>query len=59
MITFFLANDMVVPGSIHSNIAFGRKPGGVTADDEGIDTARHFAINVAPLVKKLHGGAGA
>ena len=59
MITFFLANDMVVPGSIHPNVAFGRKPGEVTADEEGMDTARHFAANVARLVKKLHGGAKA
>jgi hypothetical protein len=33
--------------------------GEVTADNEGMDTARHFAANVADLVKKLHGGAEA
>jgi multimeric flavodoxin WrbA len=59
MMMFFLANDMVVPGSIHPNVAFGRKPGEVAADEEGMDTARHFAANVARLVKKLHGEAEA
>jgi len=29
--------------SKYSNIAFGRKPGHVTADTEGMDTVRHFA----------------
>jgi hypothetical protein len=56
MMMFFLANDMVVPGSIHPNVAFGRKPGEVAADEEGMDTTRHFAANVARLVEKLHGG---
>ena len=59
MMMFFLANDMIVPGSNHPNVAFGRKPGEVTADEEGMDTASHFAANVARLVKKLHGGVNA
>ena len=36
-------------------MAFGRFPGEVWQDKEGIETARHFALNVAKLVKKLHG----
>jgi multimeric flavodoxin WrbA len=59
MMMFFLANDMVVPGSLHPNVAFGREPGEVAADEEGMDTARHFAANVARLVEKLHGEAEA
>jgi hypothetical protein len=36
-------------------MVFGRLPGEVWQDKEGIETARHFAVNVANLVKKLHG----
>ena len=59
MLMFFLINDMIVPGSTYWNMAFGRLPGEVWQDKEGIETARHFALNVAKLVKKLHGGNGA
>jgi len=55
MLMFFLINDMIVPGSTYWNMAFGRFPGEVWQDKEGIETARHFALNVAKLVKKLHG----
>lgn len=54
MLMFFLINDMIVPGSTYWNMAFGRLPGAVWEDQEGIDTIRHFASNVAKLVKKLH-----
>ena len=59
MLMFFLINDMIVPGSSYWNMAFGRLPGEVWQDKEGIETARHFAMNVAKLVKKLHSGAAA
>jgi multimeric flavodoxin WrbA len=55
MLMFFLINDMIVPGSTYWNMAFGRLPGEVWQDKEGVQTARHFALNVANLVKKLHG----
>ena len=55
MLMFFLINDMIVPGSTYWNMAFGWHPGEVWQDKEGIETARHFAVNVAKLVKKLHG----
>jgi len=55
MLMFFLINDMIVPGSTYWNMAFGRLPGEVWQDKEGIETARHFALNVAKLVKRLHG----
>jgi multimeric flavodoxin WrbA len=54
MLMFFLINDMIVPGSTYWNMVFGRLPGEVWKDQEGIDTIRHFAANVANLVKKLH-----
>jgi multimeric flavodoxin WrbA len=59
MLMFFLINDMIVPGSTYWNMAFGRLPGEVWQDKEGIETARHFAVNVANLVKKLHGDKAA
>jgi len=52
---FFLINDMVVPGSSYWNMVFGRTPGEALNDAEGMQTVRHFAANVAELVKKLHG----
>jgi multimeric flavodoxin WrbA len=55
MLMFFLINDMIVPGSTYWNMVFGRLPGEVWQDKVGIETARHFAANVAKLVKKLHG----
>lgn len=52
---FFLINDMVIPGSSYWNMVFGRTPGEALNDEEGLQTIRHFAANVAELVKKLHG----
>jgi multimeric flavodoxin WrbA len=54
MLMFFLINDMIVPGSTYWNMVFGRLPGEVWQDKEGIETIRHFAANVANLVKKLY-----
>jgi len=56
MLMFFLINDMIVPGSTYWNMVFGRLPGEVWQDKEGIETIRHFAANVANLIKKLYGG---
>ena len=58
MLMFFLINDMIVPGSTYWNMVFGRLPGEVWKDHEGIDTIRHFAANVARLVKKLYPATG-
>ena len=58
MLMFFLINDMIVPGSTYWNMVFGRLPGEVWKDQEGIDTIRHFAANVAKLVKKLYPPTG-
>jgi multimeric flavodoxin WrbA len=54
MLMFFLINDMIVPGSSYWNMVFGRLPGEALNDEEGMATIRHFAANVAGLVKKLH-----
>ena len=59
MLMFFLMNDMIVPGSTYWNMVFGRLPGEVWKDQEGIDTVRHFAANVANLVKRLNPSASA
>ena len=53
MLMFFLINDMIVPGSTYWNVAFGRAPGEVADDLEGVETIRHFARNVADLLHKL------
>ena len=53
MLMFYLINDMIVVGSTYWNMVFGRDPGEVWKDDEGIATIRIFAENVAALVKKL------
>lgn len=54
MLMFFLINDMIVPGSNYWNMVFGRLPGEAWKDSEGVETIRHFAANVAKLVKKLN-----
>ena len=58
MLMFFLINDMIVPGSTYWNMVFGRLPGEAWKDQEGIDTIRHFAGNVAKLVKNLNPPTG-
>jgi multimeric flavodoxin WrbA len=50
---FFMIHEMIVPGSTYWNVAFGRKPGEVEKDEEGVSTVRNFAKNVAWLIKKL------
>jgi multimeric flavodoxin WrbA len=53
MLMFFLISDMIVPGSTYWNMVIGRNIGEVWNDKEGIETIRHFADNVARLVKAL------
>ena len=53
LVFFFTINDMIVPGSTYWNIAFGRKKGEVLDDEEGMDTIRTFAENVAGLLYKI------
>ncbi len=53
LLYWFLINDMVVPGSSYWNIAFGRTPGEVANDEEGLETVDRFADNLAWLAGKL------
>ncbi|MHC4403569.1 MAG: flavodoxin family protein, partial [Planctomycetota bacterium] len=52
---FFLISEMIVPGSTYWNVAFGREKGEVDQDQEGLDTVRNLARNMAWLMKKLAG----
>lgn len=54
MLMFYLMNDMIIPGSTYWNIAFGRTPGEVLEDEEGVQTMRRFSENVAQLIKKIY-----
>ena len=56
LLYWFMINDMVVPGSIYWNIAFGRGIGEVENDDEGLRTVDRFAENLAWLADKLAEG---
>ena len=51
---FFLIGQMIVPGSIYWNFAYGLQPGEVEKDEEGIRTMRQLGVNRAWLLKKLH-----
>lgn len=50
---YFLINEMIVPGSSYWNIAYGRMPGEVAEDEEGIQTMKTLGENMAWLLKKL------
>jgi multimeric flavodoxin WrbA len=50
LLMFYLINDMVIPGSNSWNMLFGWQPGEVMDDEEGLETARRFAENVAWLI---------
>lgn len=51
---FFLINQMIVPGSSYWNFAFGRNKGEVVDDEEGMQTMKDLAENMAWLLKKTH-----
>ncbi len=51
---FFLINQMIVPGSSYWNFALGRNPGDVLTDEEGMQTMRTLAENMAWLLKKTN-----
>ena len=52
---FFLINQMIVPGSSYWNFAFGRNPGEVLNDEEGMQTIKTLAENMAWLLKRIEG----
>lgn len=51
---FFLINQMIVPGSSYWNFAFGRNPGEVANDEEGMQTIKTLGENMAWLLKKIN-----
>jgi len=55
LLFFFLHQGMIVPGSTYWNVAFGRLPGDVLKDEEGLQTARNFGKKMVWLVKKIKG----
>jgi multimeric flavodoxin WrbA len=54
---FFFLNQMIVPGSIYWNFAFGLGEGEVEKDEEGILTMKTLGENMAWLLEKLKGEA--
>jgi multimeric flavodoxin WrbA len=52
---FFGLGHMIMPGSSYWNIGFGRNPGEILKDEEGMATFRDLGQNMAWLLKKLHG----
>jgi len=50
---FFMIHEMIVPGSTYWNVAFGRGKGEVEKDEEGVNTIKNFAHNIAWLIKKI------
>jgi len=49
----FLISEMIIPGSSYWNMAFGRGPGEVMNDEEGIATMKTLGKNMAWLLKKV------
>ena len=52
---FFLISQMIVPGSTYWNMGFGREPGEVEKDAEGMESMRVLGKNMAWLLKRLRG----
>jgi len=50
---YFMIGEMIIPGSSYWNIGFGRLPGEVVADEEGMQTMKQLGENMAWLLKKL------
>ena len=50
---FFLINDVMVPGSSYWNFCIGQKPGDIQTDQEGLDTVKRTAENMAWMIRKL------
>lgn len=54
---FFLLQEMFVVGSCYWPMAYGRMPGEVRSDAEGLNTMRVLGKNMAFLLKALHKNA--
>jgi len=51
---FFGISQMIIPCSSYWNLAYGRNPGEVLNDEEGMATFRDLGRNMAWLLKKIH-----
>ena len=49
---FYIINDMTVVGSSYWNVAFGRQPGEVLDDEEGVETVQRCMKNMADLLQR-------
>ena len=54
MLMFFLSTDMIVPGSTYWNMVMGQAPGQALEDEEGMNTVKRFAENVAFTITKIN-----
>ncbi len=50
---WFLLSEMIVPGSTYWNVGIGLNKGDVKNDEEGLQTIRDLAANMAWVMKKL------
>ncbi len=50
---FLYVSQMIVPGSSYWNMGYGREPGSVRSDDEGLATMRSLGQNMAWLLERL------
>jgi multimeric flavodoxin WrbA len=55
LLFWFHIMQIINPGSIYWNVAFGWEKGEVEKDEEGLRIAWHFGKNVARVAKKLRG----
>lgn len=50
---FFLNHEMFIAGSVYWNMAYGKLPGDVLSDEEGINNMKNLGQNMAFLLKLL------
>lgn len=52
---FMLNKEMILAGSTYWNMVYGRNPGDVLSDEEGMANMHNLGQNMAWLLKKIHG----
>ena len=50
----FILGEAIVAHSSYWNMAFGKEPGEIVNDDEGVKTLKKLGDNMAWLLKKIH-----
>jgi multimeric flavodoxin WrbA len=50
LLLWFHINEFIIPGSIYWPVGVARSPGDAEADQEGLETAKRFAENIAWLL---------